>query len=194
MSTAVVSRPLCRVVAPQALSPDAAFREQLARALPELRARAMHLCGDPSTAEDLVQDAAERALRFAAQFDRGTNLRAWASQILFSVFVTQWRRRRRERRALANLAVDPVAWPTPVPPTGPDAGPGALSPSMRRHLDALPEGFRDTLVLVIVHGRSYRDAARELGIPVGTVMSRLHRARRLLAAEVERAGGERQAA
>ena len=159
--------------------------------IPELRARALRLCGEKATADDVVQDSIERALRFADQYERGTNLRAWAFQILFSVFVTRWRRRRRERNALENLATDPCAWTIPVGFVAPDRGPGALTASTQRKLDALPDGFRAVIVMVDIEQRSYREAARELGVPVGTVMSRLHRARKLLAAQM---ADEREAA
>ena len=144
----------------------------------------MRLCGERPAADDIVQDAVERALRFADQYQRGTNLRAWAFQILFSVFVTRWRRRRRERNALENLGSDPCAWTVPTGFTPPDRGAGALTASTRRKLDALPEGFRAVVVMVDLEERTYRDAARELGVPVGTVMSRLHRGRKLLAAQM----------
>ncbi len=159
--------------------------------VPELRSRAMRLCGEPSAADDIVQDTLERALRFADQYQRGTNLRAWAFQILFSVFVTRWRRRRRDRNAVENLAADPCAWTRPAAFTAPDAGWGSLTASTRRKLDALPDGFRAVIVMVDLQERSYREAARELGVPVGTVMSRLHRGRKLLAAQLE---SERDAA
>jgi RNA polymerase sigma-70 factor, ECF subfamily len=156
----------------------------LVELVPELRARAMRLCNDRALADDIVQDTVERALRFADQYERGTNLRAWAFQILFSVFVTRWRRRRRERNALENLASDPCAWTVPVGFAAPDCGPGGLTASTQRKLDELPEGFRAVIVLVDIEQRSYRDAAKELGVPVGTVMSRLHRGRKLLAAQL----------
>jgi len=159
--------------------------------VPELRGRAMRLCGDPAGADDIVQDTVERALRFGNQYQRGTNLRAWAFQILFSVFVTRWRRRRRDRRAMENLAADPCAWTVPAGFTAPDCGVGSLTPSTRAKLDALPEGFRAVIVMVDLQDRSYREAASELGVPVGTVMSRLHRARKVLAAQMQ---AERDAA
>ncbi len=168
-------------------APDRSPRQaenEIALLLPELRARALRLCRDRATADDVVQDALERALRFDHQYERGTNLRAWANQILFSVFVTRWRRRRRERKALERLGRDPHAWTLPAPFAAPDAGPGALSSAARRTLDALPDGFRDAVVLVDLEDMSYRAAALELGVPVGTVMSRLHRGRKLLAAEM----------
>ncbi|HEY4015418.1 MAG TPA: RNA polymerase sigma factor [Polyangiaceae bacterium] len=160
----------------------------LARLLPELRARALRLCRDPATADDVVQDTLERALRFGHQYERGTNFGAWCNQILFSVFVTRWRRRRRERNALEQLGRDPCAWSKPSGFSAPDAGPGALSRATRRSLDALPEGFRAVVEMVDLEDRSYRDAAHELGVPVGTVMSRLHRGRKLLADEISGRG------
>jgi RNA polymerase sigma-70 factor (ECF subfamily) len=157
------------------------IRAGLVQLVPYLRARALRLCGDATTADDVVQDTLERALRFSHQYERGTNLRAWAQQVLFSVFVTRWRRRRRERGALSRLADDPCAWTVPSSFGAPDRGDGSLTPSTKRTLDALPEGFRAVIVMVDLEQRTYLDAAGALGVPVGTVMSRLHRGRKLLA-------------
>jgi RNA polymerase sigma-70 factor (ECF subfamily) len=167
-----------------ASDPSKGFRKELTDLLPELRARSKRLCADPAAADDVVQDTIERALKFEHRYEKGTNLRAWAYQVLFSVFVTRWRRRRRDRRAVERLAADPHAWTIPCSFTAPDAGHGALAASTRRRLDALPEGFRAVIVIVDLQERSYRDAARELGVPLGTVMSRLHRARKLLASQM----------
>jgi RNA polymerase sigma-70 factor (ECF subfamily) len=166
---------------------DRELRDGLVALVPQLRLRALRLCGEPALADDIVQDTVERALRFSHQYERGTNLRAWALQVLFTVFVTRWRRRRRERAAVARLAGDPYAWTVPAPFGAPDMGAGAMSASTRRTLAALPEGFRDAVLLVDVEERSYLDAAEKLGIPVGTVMSRLHRGRKLLAAKMKAA-------
>jgi RNA polymerase sigma-70 factor (ECF subfamily) len=160
------------------------LRASLAELVPSLRARAIRLCANRCEAEDLVQDTVERALRFGNQYEHGTNVRAWTFQILYSVFVSGWRRRRRERKAVTHLASDPCAWTMPNASASPDAGQGALSRATRRKLDSLPEGFRAVVTMVDLEERSYADAARELGVPVGTVMSRLHRARKLLAAVV----------
>jgi len=165
----------------------AGLRDGLCLLVPELRGRAARLCGDRATADDLVQDTVERALRFADQYERGTNLRAWAYQILFSVFVTRYRRTRRERNALKHLAGDPCAWTVPNAFKSPDAS-APLLRSTQAKIDALPEGFRAVLVLVDLDELSYREAASELGVPVGTVMSRLHRGRRLLAVEMSGVG------
>src|SRR5262249_50274073 len=80
------------------------LRRGLVEMVPELRGRAYRLGGYPTVADDLVQDTIERALKFASQYERGTNLRAWVYQILFSVFITRYRRSRRERNALRSLA------------------------------------------------------------------------------------------
>jgi RNA polymerase sigma-70 factor (ECF subfamily) len=180
-----------RLPAPLVARDDRELRTGLAELLPELRARALRLCGDRAAADDVVQDTFERALRFADTYERGTNLRAWALRVLFSVFVTKWRRRRRERTALEGLAADPCAWTAPDRFGPPDAGAGALTRSTCRKLQALPDGFREAVVMVDLRELSYREAARELGVPVGTVMSRLHRGRKLLAAEM---AGECEAA
>jgi len=150
---------------------------------PELRGRACRLAGDPTTADDLVQDTIERALRFANQYERGTNLRAWVYQILFSVFITRYRRTRRERNALRTLSCDPCAWTMPERFAMPDVT-VSLTNKTQGKLDALPETFRAVLKLVDLDELTYREAACELGVPVGTVMSRLHRGRKLLASQM----------
>jgi RNA polymerase sigma-70 factor (ECF subfamily) len=157
------------------------IRDGLVQLVPYLRARALRLCGDAATADDVVQDTIERALRFSHQYERGTNLRAWVQQVLFSVFITRWRRQRRERGALNRLADDPCAWTVPSRFGAPDRGDGSLTSSTKRTLDALPPGFRAVIVMVDLEQRTYLDAAGALGVPVGTVMSRLHRGRKLLA-------------
>ena len=122
-------------------------------------------------------DRVERALRFESQYRPGTNLKAWVHQILFSVFITKCRRNRRERKALDILCSDPNAW-TAAPAVSEVTG---LSPSTRKALDAIPSVYRDVVVMVDVEEISYKDAADKLEVPVGTVMSRLHRGRRMLA-------------
>ncbi|MCA9593488.1 MAG: RNA polymerase sigma factor [Myxococcales bacterium] len=157
------------------------FRDELTLHLPSLHARALKLCLNATEAQDLVQDTVERALRFESSYQPGTNLRAWAQQVLFSVFVTRCRKNRRERRALEVLTTDPCAW------TRPDASPAmvALSPRVERAISELPEAFESVVRLVDLAELSYKDAAERLGIPVGTVMSRLFRGRRLLAAVLD---------
>jgi len=153
----------------------------LAQLRPEMYARALRLTRSPSRAEDVVQDTMVRALRFEDQFRAGTNLRAWVGRVLMSVFLTQCRKSRRERRALDRLSHDPCAWMMH------DAAPAMSSLSRRpaRALAALPAGYRAAIQLVDIQEMSYRDAAARLAVPVGTIMSRLHRGRKMLAAQLD---------
>jgi RNA polymerase sigma-70 factor (ECF subfamily) len=94
------------------------------------------------------------------------------------VFVTRCRRARLERKALGVLSTDPCAWTT-ADGAAPEME--KLSPPVQRALDDLPAGFRSAVVLVDIEEMSYKAAAKHLKVPVGTVMSRLHRGRRALA-------------
>jgi RNA polymerase sigma-70 factor (ECF subfamily) len=123
-------------------------------------------------------------LRFSSQYEPGTNLRAWVYRILFSVFVTKYRQRRREKRALGVLASDPCAWTRPESFPMPGAT-MRFTATTEKAVNTLPAGFRNVVLLVDVGHRSYREAASELGLPIGTIMSRLHRGRRMLASRLE---------
>jgi len=96
--------------------------------------------------------------------------------VLHSVFISRCRRGSRERRAFDAIGRDPCAW------IQPEAAPEmqALSPAVRGALAQLPAGFREVVELVDVQEHSYRAVAQQLQVPIGTVMSRLHRGRRLL--------------
>lgn len=172
--------------APASVSTPHDLEKGLVEMSPDLYSRALRLSRSPSVAEDLVQDTVERAIRFRSNFQSGTNLRAWLYQILFSVFVTRCRRARRERVALDVLSTDPCAWTLPA--AFDEIHSTKLSPAMARALNKLPAMFRDTITAVDLDDMSYKDAAERLGVPVGTVMSRLHRGRKLLA-ETMRAEG-----
>jgi RNA polymerase sigma-70 factor (ECF subfamily) len=156
-------------------------RVKLAELLPQLRLRALKLCRDRDAADDLLQETALRALSFESSYRADTNLKAWLYQILFSVFITRCRRRRRSGRFLAEHASDPNLWCSATEPARPNEG---LSPPVQRAIRSLPEHFGKVVVLVDLQELSYSEAAQELGVPIGTVMSRLHRGRRLLASEL----------
>jgi RNA polymerase sigma-70 factor, ECF subfamily len=153
-----------------------AFAADIAALLPSLRARATKLTRSRVDAEDLLQETALRALRFESTFERGTNLRAWMHQILESIFITGCRRRTRERSALGRFAQDPTLGKSSTP----EPVLRVVSDRMDTALRSLPEKFRDVVSLVDLRDHTYREAADELGIPVGTVMSRLFRARKML--------------
>jgi len=156
-------------------------RLRLAEILPQLRLRALKLCRDRDLADDLLQETALRALAFEDSYKSDTNLKAWLHQVLFSVFVTRCRRRRRNNRFVVEHAADPNLWCGVREPNRPNEG---LSPPVERAIQALPRQFGQVVVLVDLHDMSYGEAAAHLGVPIGTVMSRLHRGRRLLAGQL----------
>ena len=158
-----------------------ALRSDLDAALPRLRAHARRLCRNESDALDLVQDTLLRALAYERSFEPGTNLNAWLAQILRSIFISRYRREKRERRALERLTFDPCAWPHREP----SAAGSLLGARTEIALAELPDPFRRVVELVDLGGLEYVDAARTLSVPVGTVMSRLYRGRRILAARLE---------
>jgi RNA polymerase sigma-70 factor (ECF subfamily) len=151
-------------------------RSGIAKHLPGLMTHAQSLCRNRDRAQDLVQNTVLRALRFEATFHEGSNLRAWLHQILVSVFVGNYRSTKRERRALARFGCDPCSWMS-------DRGTAetqGLSPRVQQALNQLPSPFAEVVLSVDLHGQGYQDAANEAGVPLGTVMSRLFRGRRLL--------------
>jgi RNA polymerase sigma-70 factor (ECF subfamily) len=150
---------------------------------------ARKLTRDPSQAEDLVHDAAIKALKARKQFEPGTNLRAWMLRILTNTFINGYRRGGLERSTLEGAydAADPVAdgWmgaATMRAMREPEEE--ALRPVLRaelsRAIEELPDEFRIALVLCDVEELSYKEIAEAMGTPMGTVMSRIHRARKLL--------------
>jgi RNA polymerase sigma-70 factor (ECF subfamily) len=145
--------------------------------LPALRRRALRWCRDGAQADDLVQETLLRACRHTAGFENEGHLQAWAYTVLHNLLVSRGRRENSARRALAMLgasfAEGVSGWaPPPV---------AFLLPSVERALDELPEPFASTLRLVDLEDHSYGEAAALLGVPIGTVMSRLFRGRRRLA-------------
>lgn len=135
----------------------------------------MQLCGNRWEAQDLVQDALERALRFQHHFERGTNLEAWLQHILLMVFLTRRKRQLREGRVLQGF----LERPDSAIGLGVSLS-GALSHPLREALSRLPEPFRATVLLVHVQGFRCAEAAAMLDVALGTVLSRLFRAREML--------------
>ena len=121
--------------------------------------------------DDLVQETYARALAARSTYRAGSNAGAWLTRILTNVAFTELRLRARDRRLSARVAATEPRQ-TEEPP----------DPTVFAALDALTEKDRRVVVLADVEGLSYRDVARTLACPIGTVMSRLHRARRRLRA------------
>lgn len=159
------------------------FRSQLAQELPHLRRFARALVGDPALADDLVQDCAERALVKSHLYDPARPLRAWLYAVLRNIFVSGLRR---SGRSTVVKTIDDLK-----------DGEGAVAPAQEDRLaaslvadalDRLPPQQREVVVLVGLEEMSYRDVAEIVGVPIGTVMSRLSRARESLRQILEERG------
>jgi RNA polymerase sigma-70 factor (ECF subfamily) len=155
------------------------FRHQALQHLDALFNFAVYLTRKPAEAEDLVQETYLRAFRFAHRFQPGTHLRAWLFQILRNTFLTFYRVRERE----VALAEDGVPdWDSPMFHDAPEEDQGALEShtDLERALHKLPEEFRSVLLLAEVEGMPLEEVAHVMGCPVGTVKSRIFRAKERL--------------
>jgi RNA polymerase sigma-70 factor, ECF subfamily len=170
----------------QPSKPDA-FEAQTLEHLDALYAVSCRLTKAPLDAEDLVQDTLVKAMRARDQYEPGTNLKAWLFKILHNTFINKYRRGGLERVVLEGPDADPLAdgWVSAASMRAlRDPETQALRPlvqaEIHKALDELPEEFRLAVVLSDVEELSYKEIADVMGCPVGTVMSRLHRGRRLL--------------
>lgn len=163
------------------------FSEDAAAQLDSLYTTALRLTGQPAEAEDLVHDTFVRALRFRHRFEPGTNLRAWLFKMMVNLFTNNYRRQRRgqdishgaEQQALlernyARQKLHASEQPEEF------FFEKLFSQDVVQAIEQLPLDFRLVVLLVDIEEFSYAQVASILDIPVGTVMSRLHRGRKLL--------------
>lgn len=150
--------------------------------IPRLRRYARALTGDRAHADDLVQDTLARAWEKLSFWQRDTNLRSWLFTILHNLYVNDVRRRKRRPEV---LALDDTELDVPQPDT---TGGGLVLRDLEAALRRLPDEQRAVLLLVSLEELSYEDTASALSIPVGTVMSRLSRARERLRALMNEPG------
>lgn len=146
------------------------FEADVIAGLAPLRRYARALTGDPAWADDLVQDTAERALMRSGAFRQGTNLRAWLFTILRNLYIDQFRARR-------EIAVDDDTAPWRTMETPHREVDSLVLRDVQRALYHLPFEQREVLLLIGVEELSYQEAAVVLDVPIGTIMSRLSRAR-----------------
>jgi len=157
---------------------DAAFKRELVGLIPHLRAFARTLCGDATAADDLAQDAMLKAWDARSSFQLGTNMKAWTFMILRNQFYSD------KRRSWRQVQLDQEAAERTLVATDDPESPVALD-ELRLALAALPLEQREALILVGAGGFAYEEAAVICNCAVGTVKSRVSRARRALQAALE---------
>ncbi|HRH20284.1 MAG TPA: sigma-70 family RNA polymerase sigma factor [Brevundimonas sp.] len=157
---------------------DEAFKDGLVALIPHLRAFARTLTGDPTAADDLAQDAMVKAWDARNSFKLGTNMKAWTFMILRNQFYSD------KRRSWRQTQLDQEAAERTLVAVDDPSAPLALD-ELRRALNTLPDEQREALVLVGAGGFAYEEAAAICECAVGTVKSRVSRARRALQAALD---------
>jgi RNA polymerase sigma-70 factor (ECF subfamily) len=169
----------------------AQFEEVALPFMDALYSKAFHLTRNPEEARDLVQETYLRAYRTFSNFTLGTNCRAWLFTILYSIFINNYRKGQREPDTVSIDELEETFHRTLADPNW-EIGFAALAeselnwqgPEVAQALGRLPESFRSVVLLVDVEGLNYEEAAGVLNCPVGTVRSRLYRARKILFLEL----------
>lgn len=164
-----------------ASSPERLVREGLVRHLPKFRRFALSLARNQTDADDLVQAGFERALAKAKSYNPAFKIETWVFKIIQNYWTDEMR-----KKARRGITVDLDQAYSLVGEDGRrSAETRDLSFKARLAIEQLPEEHRSVVALVLVNGESYKDAADILGVPVGTVMSRLYRARQTLMKQLD---------
>lgn len=175
------------------------FEALLSGVLDQAYGTALRLTGNTADAEDLVQDAALLAHRGFGGFTTGSNFRAWFYRIMLNRFYSNYRRDRRRGQAVTLDDAPELYLYTQAEAAGLAPSPDTVQALIDRldgelveqALDQLPEEFRDAAMLYFMQDLSYQEIAEMLEVPIGTVRSRLHRARRMLQRELWQVAVER---
>ena len=171
------------------MAEQAQFADQAMEYMPSLYAAALRMTRNPAEAEDLVQETYLKAYRGFGSFQEGTNLKAWLYKILTNTFINSYRsKKRRPEQTELDEVEDLYLYRRLGGLEAVQAGRSAEEEVMdhftdgdvKQAVESLPEAFRLAVLLADVEGFSYKEIAEILDIPIGTVMSRLHRGRRAL--------------
>jgi RNA polymerase sigma-70 factor, ECF subfamily len=170
---------------PQNRASRSGFEQQVLPYLDQLYGAALAMTKNASDAEDLVQETVTKAYTAFDQFTPGTNLRAWLHKILANSFINSYRKKKREPTMASSqerddwhAGTDSYALAAPSAET--EALDRLADSEVLRALRDLPQDFRTAVYLADIEGYPYREVARIMGTPIGTVMSRLHRGRERL--------------
>lgn len=166
---------------------DERFERDVLPLLPGLYGAALRMTRNPSDAEDLLQDTTLRAYRGFASFQEGTNLKAWLYRILTNSFINTYRKRQREPLLVEGpddvdewFLFDRLGARSVERSAEEDVLERIPDADVKAALESIPENFRIAVLLADVEGFSYREIAEITDVPIGTVMSRLHRGRKAL--------------
>jgi len=163
------------------------FEELVLEHLDMVYAVALRLTRNTTEAQDLTQNTVVKALRFHNKFQQGTYIKAWLLTILRNTFINEYRRKARRPTFVELTGAEPAENRAPDPRVGyqpVEHAPGGLlellDDEVRQAVESLPEDFRRTVIMADIEDLSYKEISQRMGCPLGTVMSRLHRGRRLL--------------
>src|SRR5689334_9379826 len=169
------------------------FEKQALVHVDALYGAAYRLTRNPRDAEDLVQDSLLRAYKFWDSFQQDSNCKAWLLRIVTNTFINEYQRRKRSREVLDAATAEQDATDgvlvqaSATDKQAPDQAimQASVSDDVQRALEQLPDDFRTAVILCDMQGLSYKEIAEIMETPVGTVMSRLFRGRKLLAAALK---------
>ncbi|MBN2309452.1 MAG: sigma-70 family RNA polymerase sigma factor [Candidatus Hydrogenedentes bacterium] len=157
-----------------------------------LYAVALRLTRNPADAQDLAQNTVVKALRFHEKFQKGTYIKAWLLTILRNTFINEYRRKARRPTFVELSGSEPAADKAPDPgvryePVSGDSGDllELLDDEVREAIESLPHDFRQAVIMADLQDMSYKEIAEEMDCPLGTVMSRLYRGRKLMRDKLE---------
>jgi len=163
------------------------FDDLVLEHLDMLYAVALRLTRNPTEAQDLTQNTILKALRFHERFKKGTYIKAWLLTILRNTFINEYRRKVRRPKFTELSGAEPAPSPSPDPEVQIDPGGHKygdvielLDDKVKEAIEDLPEEFRLAVIMADIEDKSYKEIAEVMDCPLGTVMSRLYRGRKLL--------------
>ncbi len=198
LSPTLVTDPTHQGVVP--VADQATFESDVREFIPQLYSAALRMTRNPADAEDVLQEALLKAFRGYHTFKAGTNLKAWLYRILTNTFINKYRQKSRrpsevELGELEDLYLFKRLGETGTGGASRSAEEEALDQfvdsDIKAAVEALPENFRLPVLLADVEGFSYKEIAEIMDVPIGTVMSRLHRGRKQLQRALWRVAEER---